>query len=212
MPTETTEILDALQSRSVEPQNVPILVPEDSGLCLSERTFARLCALNPELRLERSAKKELIVMTPASSNSGRRGSRIVYQLVRWDEDEMHGVAFDGTAGFTLPNGAIRNPDAAWISRPRWDALSREDQDRFAHLAPDFVVEVCPPSDRISVVRDKMCEYITQGVRLGWLIDPKTELAVIYRAGREPEALIKPASLSGEDVLPGFVLDMKPLWQ
>jgi Uma2 family endonuclease len=197
--------------RSADPQDVAIIVPMQSGLRVSERVFARLCALNPDLRLERTSKKELIVMTPCGGGSSRCSFIIAGQLANWDREETQGVGFDSQAGFTLPNGAIVSPDAAWISKARWDALTTDQRRHFLHLSPDFVIEVVSPSDRVPVLREKMRQYIGQGVRLAWLIDPERELAEIHRAGREPEALIKPATLSGEDVLPGFVLNLNRIW-
>jgi Uma2 family endonuclease len=194
------------RKRVAEPIALNVLTR--SGLRVSDRAFERLCALNPELCLERSAKKELIVMTPAGADSSGREATINAQLWIWNHARSSGRVFSPSVGFTLPNGAIRGPDASWISQARWDALSVEDRQRFSHVSPEFVVELRSPSNRINIVRKKMREYMEQGSLLGWLIDPVTGLVEIYRPGRAVEVLVKPVSLSGEDVLPGFVLDLK----
>jgi Uma2 family endonuclease len=184
------------------------MVRTNSGLRVSDRAFERICALNPDLRLERTAKKELIVMTPAGADSSRRGVGLVAQLWIWNDASKLGAVFESSVGFTLPNGAIRGPGASWLSNGRWHALSREDQQRFSHVCPEFVVEVRSPSDRLETIRAKMREYIEQGSLLGWLIDPITGSVEIYRTGRPIEILANPAQLSGEDVLPGFVLRLE----
>ena len=175
---------------------------------LTDRLFLRLCRANPDLRLERTAQGELIVMPPAGSGSGGRNLELSGQLYNWVKTSGLGIAFDSSAGFTLPNGAIRSPDASWVARDRWDALAPDEQEGFAPLCPDFVVELRSPSDRLKEVRDKMREYRSQGARLGWLVDPKRKVAEIYRPRRRVEVLTAPATLSGEDVLPGFVLALQ----
>jgi Uma2 family endonuclease len=180
-----------------------------SGLRVSPEAFWRICGDNPDLRLERTARGRLIVMAPAGSDTGHRNFRLSLQLGIWAEADGSGLGFDSSAGFTLPNGAVRSPDTSWILRERWKALSPEQTRRFAPICPDFVVELTSPSDegRRPRVREKMREYIEQGARLGWLIDRDAREVEIYRPGREAETLAWPASLSGEDVLPGFVLDL-----
>jgi Uma2 family endonuclease len=178
------------------------------GLCLSDETFRRLCRSNPNLRLERTANGELVVMPPTAPESSRRNMSLGAQLWNWNRQTGLGVVFDSSAGFTLPNTAIRAPDATWMTREHWDALPRDEREKFAHICPDLVVELRSRSDRMKDLRDKMREYITQGARLGWLIDPKNGKVEIYRPDRPVEVLERPATLSGEDVLPGFVLDLK----
>jgi Uma2 family endonuclease len=178
------------------------------GLRLSDRVFWKLCAANPELRLERTARGELVLMPLASSDTGRRNAALTGRLANWAEADRRGVGFDSSAGFTLPNGAIRSPDVSWIARHRWESLSREQQRGFAPLCPDFVAELRSKSDRKPTLRKKMREYIRQGARLGWLIDLVDDTAEIFRPDRPVEVLERPATLSGEDVLPGFVLDLK----
>jgi Uma2 family endonuclease len=175
---------------------------------LTDRLFLRLCTANPELRLERTAGGELIIMPPAGAGSGGRNLPLSGQLYNWVTASGLGKGFDSSAGFTLPNGAIRSPDASWIAEDRWDALTPDEQEGFAPLCPDFVVELRSKTDSLREVRAKMREYRSQGARLGWLIDPKRRVVEVYRPRRRVAILQAPATLSGEDVLPGFVLDLK----
>jgi Uma2 family endonuclease len=178
------------------------------GLRLTDGAFWKLCRANPDLRLERNANGELVVMPPAAPDSSARNAGITAQLWIWNQRTGLGITFDSSAGFTLPNTAIRGPDATWMARERWDALSQDERERFSYASPDFVVELRSKSDKKKDLRAKMREYIHQGVRLGWLIDPKAGTVEIYRPGRTVQVLKRPATLSGEDVLPGFVLDLK----
>jgi Uma2 family endonuclease len=186
--------------------DIPLVVPP--GLRVSDRAFWRLCRANRDLRLERRANGELIVMPPAAPDSSQRNASIGAQLWNWNQKTGLGMPFDSSVGFTLPNTAIRGPDASWMTRERWDALPQREREKFAHICPDFVAELRSTSDDMSKLRAKMAEYITQGVRLGWLIDPKSRTVEIYRPGRPVEVLEKPATLSGENVLPGFELNLK----
>jgi Uma2 family endonuclease len=194
--------------KSLDRQTIPLMVPRESGLRASPRAFWRLCVANPGLRLERTAKGEVIVMAPAGSDSGWRNGKLTMRLGNWSEADDTGEFFDSSTGFTLPNGAVVSPDASWVVRERWLALAREARKRFAPICPDFVVEISSPSDEIDQAREKMAQYLAQGVRLGWLLDPRSGLAEIYRPDRPVEILVQPATLSGEDVLPGFVLDLQ----
>jgi Uma2 family endonuclease len=175
---------------------------------LTDRLFLRLCSANPDLRLERTAQGELVIMPPAGAGSGGRNLSLTGQLYNWVEASGLGKGFDSSAGFTLPNGAIRSPDASWVDQDRWDALTPDEQEGFAPLCPDFVVELRSKTDSLREVRAKMRESRSQGARLGWLIDPKRRVVEVYRPGRRVAVLQAPATLSGEDVLPGFVLDLK----
>ncbi|HEX8203392.1 MAG TPA: Uma2 family endonuclease, partial [Isosphaeraceae bacterium] len=142
------------------------------------------------------------------AESGGQNLTLSGQLYVWVKTSGLGRAFDSSAGFTLPSGAIRAPDASWVAQDRWDALTPEERKGFAPLCPDFVVELRSPTDRLQEVRAKMREYRSQGARLGWLIDPKRKAVEVYRPRRRVEVLQAPATLSGEDILPGFVLDLK----
>jgi Uma2 family endonuclease len=177
-------------------------------LPLSDRTFARLCRANPDLRLERTAKGALVIMPPAGTDSGGRNLELSLQLALWSKRSGLGRAFDSSTGFTLPNCAIRSPDASWIAQDRWAALTEEQKKTFAPICPDFVVELRSPTDPRSKLRAKLLEYIAQGARLGWLIDPMRREVTVYRPGQKPELRKDPKTVSGEDVLPGFTLDLK----
>jgi Uma2 family endonuclease len=196
----------ARRQRTGEP--IALAVPPGVRLRITPASFWRLCVANRDLRLERTAKGELIVMPPAAADSGRRNMSLGAQLWYWNQRTGLGVAFDSSAGFTLPNTAVRGPDASWMTRERWDALPLAEREKFAHVSPDFVIELRSKSDTMKVLRDKMREYLAQGARLGWLIDPKSGTVEIHRPDRPVEVLNRPATLSGEGVLPGFVLDLK----
>ncbi|MEH2438629.1 MAG: Uma2 family endonuclease [Nostoc sp.] len=173
---------------------------------LTDEQFFQLCQNNRDLRLERTAEGELIIMPPTGWESGNRNSRLTQRLGNWADADGTGLAFDSSTGFKLPNGANRSPDASWVIRKRLEALN-PDPDRFLPIAPDFAVELRSASDSLKTVQQKMQEYIDNGVRLGWLIDPQNQQVEIYRPGQDIEVLRSPTSLSGEDVLPGFVLDL-----
>ncbi|AGY59656.1 Uma2 family endonuclease [Gloeobacter kilaueensis] len=177
---------------------------------LTHELFTALCRSNPDLRLERSPRGELIVMAPAGSNSGRRNARLNHRLLDWADRDRTGVVFDSSTGFTLPNGAIRSPDAAWIRRERWQALSLEQQEGFAPLSPDFVIELRSASDDLNTLQLKMEEYLANGVQLGWLIDPQARRVEIYRPGHPVQRLENPALLSAE-LLPGWQLDVQEIF-
>ena len=189
-------------------ETVPLMVPRESGLYASAGSFWRLCRANPDLRLERTARGEVIVMAPAGADSGWRNGKLTQRLGNWSDVDGTGEFFDSSAGFTLPNGKVTAADASWIVRERWLALPAKLRKRFAPIAPDFVVEIISPSDDLASLREKMLEYLGQGVRLGWLLDPKSEIAEIYRPGLPVRSLNRPATLSGEEVLPGFLLDLR----
>jgi len=178
---------------------------------LTEEQFMRLCQENRDLRFELTAQGELVIMPPAGSETGWRNSTLTYQVVAWARNDGTGLVFDSSTGFTLPNGAIRSPDASWVKRERWDALTQGQRERFAPLCPDFVVELRSPTDRLAVVQEKMQEYIANGARLGWLIDPLDKRVYVYRPDQSVESLENPATLSGDPVLPGFVLHVHELW-
>jgi Uma2 family endonuclease len=188
---------------------VALALPPDVRLYVSPDGFRRLCVANPELRLERTARGAIEAMPPAFGGTGARNSRLTTQVGHWAWNDGTGTAFDSSAGFTLPNGAVRSPDTSWIRNERWHALTKEQRDNsFSPICPDFVVELRSHSDRKKKLRMKMREDIAQGALLGWLLDPLNGTVEIYRPGRPVERLAKPAMLSGEDVLSGFVLDLK----
>jgi Uma2 family endonuclease len=178
---------------------------------LTDEQFFKLCQANRDLRFERSADGELIIMAPVTGRSGYRNLKLSQQLANWADTNDLGVGFDSSTGFKLPNGADRSPDASWVQLERWNALTEEQKDSFIPLAPDFAVELRSKTDALKTLQSKMQEYIDNGVRLGWLIDPKNRRVEIYRSGQDVEIFESPITLSGEDVLPGFVLSLALLW-
>lgn len=177
---------------------------------LTDEQFFQLCQNNRDLRFERAASGELIIMPPTGSDTGRRNVKITTQLEVWSSRNNLGIVFDSSTGFKLPNGADRSPDASWVRRDHWDTLSPEQKQGFAPLCPDFIVELCSPSDSLEKVRAKMQEYMDNNARLGWLINPKSAQVEVYRLNQDVEILQSPATLSGEDVLPGFVLFLQEI--
>ncbi|ARV58734.1 hypothetical protein BZZ01_08850 [Nostocales cyanobacterium HT-58-2] len=189
--------------------NPTIIIPQTFKV--SHEQFKELAAVNRDLRLERTATGELIVMPPSGSDTGKRNLDIEGQLWLWNRQTKLGVVFDSSTGFHLPNGADRSPDASWVKLERWEALTLRQKEGFAPICPDFVVELRSPSDSIETLRAKMREYMENGARLGWLIDRKNRKVEIYRQGRDMELLDNPTTLLGEDVLLGFVLDLTEVW-
>ncbi len=182
-----------------------------SAVPLSSEQFYRLCIDNPELRMELTAEGELILMSPTGSKTGQRNSELNYQLAAWAKADGKGVTFDSSAVFSLPNGAKRSPDASWILKKRWNALSDTEQEKIAPLCPDFVVELRSPSDRLDALKAKMNEYIDNGSKLGWLLDPLEKRVYLYRPSQDVECLEDPQSLDGEDVVEGLVLDLHEIF-
>ncbi|MDY6941338.1 MAG: Uma2 family endonuclease [Cyanobacteriota bacterium] len=180
-------------------------------LDLTDEQFWQLCRENSDLQFERSAQGELIIMPPTGSITGERNADLIYQLQAWNRQYKLGKVFDSNSGFKLPNGANRSPDASWIELERWDALTLEEQEKFAPICPDFVVELMSPSDTLEKTRAKMLEYLENGARLGLLINRKQRQVEIYRLERDIEILENPDTVSGEDVLPEFVLDLSTIW-
>ncbi len=195
----------------IQTQSVPLTVNLPSIKSMTVEQFYEFCQANPDLRIERNVSGEVIVMPPAFSDTGNRNFKIALQLGNWAEQDGTGEPFDSSAGFTLPNGATRSPDASWIKLERWNALSEEQKASFAPICPDFVIELRSKSDRLNELQSKMQEYIDNGALLGWLIDRKNRKVHIYRPNREPEILDNPEIVSGEPVLPGFVLQMEKIW-
>ncbi|MGB6301271.1 MAG: Uma2 family endonuclease [Rivularia sp. (in: cyanobacteria)] len=178
---------------------------------LTDEQFFQLCLNNPDMRFERTASGRLIIMPPTGSITSDKNADLTCQLRNWNRKYKLGKTFDSSGGFKLPNGAERSPDASWVKIERWDALSEEEQERFAPLCPDFVVELMSPSDTLEKTRAKMKEYMENGASLGWLINRKQKQIEIYRLNKEVEIKDSPQTVSGEDVLPGFVLDLAEIW-
>jgi Uma2 family endonuclease len=172
--------------------------------------FRALCQTNPDLRFELTAIGELIAMSPTGWESGNRNIKLAAQVQNWTAVDGTGMAFDSSTGFMLPNGAIRSPDVAWVRKDRLDAL-KPDPNTFLPLAPDFVIELRSATDRLKPLQEKMQEYMDNGVQLGWLLNAKDKAVEIYRAGKDVEVLNSPMSLSGENILPGFILDISEIY-
>lgn len=181
------------------------------SMSLTDEQFLRLCAENPEMQLELNAQGELVIMPPTGSKTGLRNGELSSALTVWAKADGTGVAFDSSTLFALPNGARRSPDASWIRRERWTMLTEDQQEGPVPLCPDFVVELRSRTDRLSILQEKMREYIDNGARLGWLIDLVEKRVYVYRPGQTVETLDNPATVSGESVLPGFILNVRELW-
>jgi Uma2 family endonuclease len=194
------------------PETLSLELPSELALHVTQEQFEALSAANRDVKLERTAAGELIVNPPTGGETGYRNIKISYFLVKWVEEEGgNGIPFDSSTGFRLPNGADRSPDASWVSRERWESLTSQQQKGFVPLCPDFVVELRSESDSLPKLQAKMREYIDNGAKLGWLIDPQNRRVEIYRLGREVDVLENPSHLSGEDILPGFVLNLRRVW-
>ena len=178
---------------------------------MSDEQFYQFCLSNPELRIERSVLGEITIMPPAFSDTGHRNFKISQQVGNWADLDGTGEVFDSSAGFTLPNGAMRSPDTSWILADRWNALTEEQKSSFAPIVPDFVIELRSVSDTLKSLQDKMQEYIENGVRLGLLIDRKAHRVYLYRSGQLPEILENPDVVSCEPELMGFALKMSKIW-
>ncbi len=183
----------------------------NSIIKLTSEQFYQLCEENPDLKLERSANGELIAMPPTGGETGKRNVKVTTQLDLWNEQTELGEVFDSSSGFSLPNIADRSPDSSWVENSRWSALTPEQREKFIPLCPDFVIELVSPSDSLKKTQEKMQEYMENGCRLGWLINRKKREVEIYRPGQDVEVLQSPLTLSGENVLPGFVLNLQKIW-
>ncbi|MEH2318681.1 Uma2 family endonuclease [Nostoc sp.] len=177
---------------------------------LTDEQFFQMCQKNRDYQFERTASGELLIMPPTGSDTGNRNFDIVVELGIWNKQTKLGKGFDSSTGFTLPNGAERSPDVSWVKIERWNALTPEQQEKFAPICPDFVVELRSRTDSLKELQEKMREYIENGTQLGWLIERKNKRVEIYRPGKNVEILDNPTSLSGENVLPGFVLDLRQI--
>jgi Uma2 family endonuclease len=177
---------------------------------LSDEQFYELCRDNPDMQFEQTATGALVIMSPTGGETGNRNFSLLGQLWAWVEADGTGLGFDSSTVFKLPSGAKRSPDAAWVKRDRWEALTPREQEGFPPIAPDFVIELRSATDDLEDLRLKMREYMDNGVRLGWLLNPQDHQAEIYRPGQAVEILQNPATLSGETVLPGFSMVLKNL--
>jgi Uma2 family endonuclease len=183
----------------------------DSAIELTDDQFYQLCRNNPDLKFERNAHGELIIMPPTGGETGRRNTNLIIDVGNWNRRAQLGQVFDSSTCFKLPNGADRSPDVSWIRQDRWDALTIEQKEKFPPICPDFVIELMSPSDTLKTVQAKMQEYIDNGSQLGWLLNRKDRQVEIYCPNQTVESLRSPMSLSGETILPGFVIDLGFIW-
>ena len=207
-----TQTLARTPDDKVEAGIAPFIIRFDPVIEMTKELFEQFCAMNDDMRIELTAEGIIEIMPPTFGFTGNRNIRVAAQLENWTTADDSGIAFDSSTGFTLPNGAVRSPDASWVNNARYDLLLPEEKDSFTPLCPDFVVELRSRSDRLSVLQAKMEEYMANGARLGWLLDPMEQRAHIYRPGVQPEILDKPDSLSAEPELPGFTLDLTQIWE
>ncbi len=195
-----------------EIETLSIKLPKGITLHVTQEQFFALAVVNRDLRLERTAQGELVVNPPTGWETGERNCSISGELyIGWRNAGEPGKVFDSSTGFILPNGATRAPDASWISQESWQALTPEQKGTFANICPDFVVELRSSSDSLKSLQEKMREYMENGAKLGWLIDPYNRQVEIYRPGLTTEVLDNPIELSGESILPGFVLKLHRVW-
>ncbi len=178
---------------------------------MTEEQFFQFCQENDSLRFERNAMGDIIVMEPTGSETGRHTMSIGTELSLWNRKTKLGIVFDSNTGFTLPNNAVRSPDAAFITRSRYDALPQSDRKKFAHICPDFIIELLSETGHERLCRDKMNEWIDNGCRLAWMINPHRRETIIYRHNGENETKGFGETLNGEAVLPGFELNLEPIF-
>jgi Uma2 family endonuclease len=179
---------------------------------LTDDEFFALCQLNRDLRFERTSQGDIIIMPPTGAATGNRNAEITAQLRNWAKQDGTGAVFDSSTGFKLPNGADRSPDAAWIPRSRLATLTAEQKDKFLPLCPDFVIELLSPTDALATTQAKMTEYVENGAQLGWLIDPELRQTHVYRPLKAIVVLENVTEIPADPELPGFVLDLREIWE
>jgi Uma2 family endonuclease len=199
------------QPTTAEPSVPQFLSLNVQSVRLTDDQFEKLCRDNPDLRIELTSRGELIVMPPTGMKTGWRNGVLTRRLAEWTERDGSGLSFDSSTLFTLPDGSKRSPDGSWIRRERVKKLSKKEQEGFALIAPDFVVELRSPSDRWAVLEEKMFDYLHNGVRLALLIDPIAKRVFVYRPDKPVETIDNPQTVSCEPELPGFVLDVQEIW-
>lgn len=191
--------------------DLPLVVQFHPVINMTEDEFFEFCQINRDLRIERTAEGKMIIMPPVYTESGGQNFNLTTQLGIWVKHDGTGKGFDSSTGFTLPNGAVRSPDASWIKKERWEAIAPEQRKKFAPICPDFVVELRSQSDSLKLLQEKMQEYIDNGVLLCWLIDPRQKKVYIYCPDAEVVCLNNPQTISGDPVLARFVLDLSEIW-
>ncbi|AKG21883.1 Uma2 family endonuclease [Calothrix sp. 336/3] len=192
-------------------ENIPMVLKFHPVITMTDDQLYEFCQLNQDTRIERNATGEVLFMPPTGSETDERNFDLIVQLGIWTKQDGSGVGFGSSGGFRLPNGAVRSPDAAWIKKTKWLAIPLEQRKKFAPICPEFVIELRSESDNLNTLKSKMSEYQENGTLLGWLIDRVNRKAYIYRSDNTVEELNHPSTLSGEDILPGFILDLSTIW-
>lgn len=195
----------------IQTKSIPLTINLPAIASMTHTQFYEFCLANRDLRIERTASGDVVIMPPVFSDTGNRNFNIAAQLWNWTEQNGTGIGFDSSAGFTLPNGAMRSPDASWLRLERWNTLTEDQKASFAPICPNFVIELRSASDTLTSLQDKMQEYMANGASLGWLIDLKNRTVHIYRPNQAPEILNNPETVNGAPELPGFVLWMAKIW-
>ena len=206
------KLLDEAQAAGRRPRGgAAIVLDLRPVVSLTDEQFYELCRANGELRIERTAEGEMSIMSPTGGETSRRNAQLIAQLVAWANQDRTGVSFDSSGGFLLPNGAIRSPDAAWVRLVAWLKLTEQQKEKFIPLCPDFVVELRSATDSLQELQAKMEEYVANGARLGWLIDPQERRLYVYRPQAQVEVSDNPETVSGDPALKGFVLNLQGIW-
>jgi Uma2 family endonuclease len=195
----------------IEIEVMPTVLQFHPVIEMTDDQLYEFCQINKDIRIERNATGEIVIMSPTGLETDQRNFDIITQLGIWTKQDGTGVGFGSSAGFTLPNGALRSPDAAWIKKTRWSAILPEQRKKFTSICPEFVIELRSETDGLRTLKSKMDEYIENGILLGWLIDRVNRKVYVYRPNTAVEELDNPSTLSGEDILPGFVLDLSTVW-
>jgi Uma2 family endonuclease len=195
----------------IEIEITPMELKFHPAISINDDQLFEFCQLNRDFRIERKANGEIVIMSPTGSETGQRNFDLIGQLGIWTKQDGTGVGFGSSGGFTIPSGAVCSPDAAWIKKTDWEAITLEKRQKFAPICPEFIIELRSASDSLKVLKSKMEEYIENGTLLGWLIDRVQRKVYVYRYNKVVEELENPTTLSGGDILPGFVLDLNPIW-
>lgn len=195
----------------IQTDNTPLTVNLPAIAPMTHAQFYDFCLANRDLRIERTASGAVVIMPPAFADTGNRNIKIAQQLANWADQDGSGESFDSSAGFTLPNGATRSPDASWLRLDRWQTLTDEQKASFAPICPDFVIELRSASDTLTSLQDKLTEYMANGAVLGFLIDRKNRIVYLYHPNQEPSILDNPETVSGDPELSGFILQMAKIW-
>jgi Uma2 family endonuclease len=209
--TFTMEAITQHDNQNISIGHPPLIVQLRPVLDLTDDQLYEFCQINRDLRIERNAQGELIIMPPTGGDTSERNAEIIIQLGSWAKRNGEGSSFDSSGGFRLNNGAVRSPDAAWVKRSRLSALTAEERQKFLPLCPEFIIELRSPTDSLDVLREKMQEYVDNDAQLAWVIDPEQKRVYVYRPGEPGQELNQPEKISGHPLLSGFELDLREIW-